>query len=180
MNLADPFFVFDVESIGLHGEGFAVGGGIYVSSTALKEFKFCCLPEEAIGEQADLEWVMDNVPDMQPTHIFAKQVRDAFWMEWEWARKRWPDIRMAGECVWPVEAGFLSKCIQDEIEIRKMDGPYPLLDISSIMYAAGMDPMATYDRLSDEVPAHDPLNDARQSARLLYMALSKLHDSCQG
>lgn len=25
-----PFFVFDVESVGLHGEAFAVAGGIYM------------------------------------------------------------------------------------------------------------------------------------------------------
>jgi hypothetical protein len=43
----------------------------------------------------------------------------------------------------------------------------------AFMVAAGMDPMATYDRLPTE-PQHDPLGDARQSARLLMQALGRL------
>ena len=43
------------------------------------------------------------------------------------------------------------------------------------MVAAGMDPHATYDRLLDE-PQHDPLGDAKQSARLLMTALKKLRN----
>jgi hypothetical protein len=34
--------------------------------------------------------------------------------------------------------------------------------------------MATYERLENEMPKHEPLADARQSARLLITALSKL------
>ena len=29
-----PFFVIDVESVGLHGEGFAVAGGVYLRNGA--------------------------------------------------------------------------------------------------------------------------------------------------
>jgi hypothetical protein len=53
-------------------------------------------------------------------------------------------------------------------------GPYPLHEIASFMTAAGMDPMATYARLPDELPKHHPLADARQSARLLWLAVSRI------
>ena len=45
-----PFFVFDVESVGLHGEAFAVAGGIYINAAAQSEFRFCCPLEEAKGD----------------------------------------------------------------------------------------------------------------------------------
>lgn len=169
-----PFFIFDVESIGLHGEGFAVAGGIYINGAAQSEFRFCCPLEEAKGDDDDREWVKANVPVMEITHRQPITVREAFWSEWEKAKKRYPDIKMAGECIWPVEAGFVASCVKDNIATRKWQGPYPFCEIASFMAAAGMDPMATYEREASEKPAHEPLADARQSARLLATALRTL------
>lgn len=168
-----PFFVFDVESVGLHGEAFAVAGGIYINGAAQSEFRFCCPIEEAYGDAEDREWVKANVPVMEITHRNPACVRGAFWVEWEKAKKRYPDITMAGECIWPVEAGFVSRCIHEGYG-RKWSGPYPFHEIASVMLAAGMDPMATYEREESEKPAHEPLADARQSARLLATALRSL------
>ena len=169
-----PFFVFDVESVGLHGEAFAVAGGVYINAAAQSEFRFCCPLEEAKGDDDDREWVKSNVPVMEITHRNPAAVREAFWSEWEEAKKRYPGITMAGECIWPVEAGFVAACIRQEIADRKWSGPYPFHEIASVMLAAGMDPMATYEREESEKPAHEPLADARQSARLLATALRSL------
>lgn len=169
-----PFFVFDVESVGLHGEAFAVAGGIYINAAAQSEFRFCCPLEEAKGDDDDREWVNANVPAMEITHRHPAAVREAFWSEWERAKARYPGITMAGECIWPVEAGFVAACIRQEIADRKWSGPYPFHEIASVMLAAGMDPMATYEREESEKPAHEPLADARQSARLLATALRSL------
>lgn len=166
-----PFFVFDVESVGLHGEGFAVAGGIYINGSARSEFRFCCPLEEAEGDDTDREWVRANVPVMEITHRDPRGIREAFWAKWIEAKKQYPGIKMAGECVWPVEAGFVSRCIRRNAEDRKWQGPYPLHEIASFMHAAGMDPMATYERQPSELPAHEPLADARLSARLLAEAL---------
>jgi hypothetical protein len=78
---------------------------------------------------------------------------------------------MAGECIWPVETNFVSACVA-QCESRKWAGPYPFIDVTSVMAAAGMDAMKSYDRLPEELPAHSPLADARLSARLLQKALS--------
>mgnify|MGYP003529634433 CR=1 len=83
------------------------------------------------------------------------------------------------ECGWPVEASFLSACIRDDA-FRNWDGPYPMREIASIMLAAGMDPMATYEREESEKPAHEPLADARQSARLLATAQHSLANNKDG
>jgi hypothetical protein len=42
------------------------------------------------------------------------------------------------------------------------------------MLSAGMNPLATYDRTPSELPRHNPLADARQSARLLSEALARM------
>lgn len=169
------YFVFDVESIGLHGEGFAVAGGVYGSEGSARwEFCFACPTDEAAGLNLDRQWVKNNIPLLELTHRNTLQVRLAFWNEWERARKTYPNIIMAGECIWPVEANFLSLCIQDDAA-RLETSPYPCHDISSIMLAAGLDPMKTYDRTESEKPVHNPLADARQSARLLSLAIRELN-----
>lgn len=170
-----PFFIFDVESIGLHGEAFAVAGGVYIDGVAQSEFRFCCPIDSADGDADDREWVRKNVPVMNTTHGYPEGVRGAFWEKWEKAKLEYPNIVMAGECIWPVETGFVSACIQDSKQGRTWNGPYPFHEIASIMLAAGMDPMAKYDREESEKPAHEPLADARQSARLLFKALNKIY-----
>jgi hypothetical protein len=85
---------------------------------------------------------------------------------------------LAADCAWPVEARFLAACVDDQPEQRAWEGPYPLIDIASVRLAAGLDPLATVERLPSEMPAHDPLADARQSARLLIEAL-KVTRGCE-
>lgn len=160
-----------MESVGLHGEGFAVAGGIYINGAAQSEFRFCCPLNQASGAPDDREWVKANVPVLEITHRHPVALRNAFWDEWRKAKMDYPEIVMAGECIWPVETGFVSACIQQEHAERKGSGPYPFHEIASVMLAAGMDPLATYDREESEKPAHDPLADARLSARLLATAL---------
>jgi hypothetical protein len=171
------FFVFDVESIGLHGEAYAVAGGVYFEDGTVdkeSEFLFCCEPIVAWGMDNDRAWVEKNIPRLEPTHSVPKEVREAFWNAWIQAKKSYPEIVMAGECVWPVETGFLTSCVADDPIAREWSGPYPLHEIASVMVAAGMDPMETYDRLESEMPKHNPLADARQSSRLLCEALWSL------
>lgn len=166
-----PFFVFDVESIGLHGEAFAVAGGVYLDGVVRWEFNYCCPLNEAKGDDGDREWVKNNVPVIPVTHRNPYTLKRAFWREWQSAKSVYPNIAMAAECLWPVEANFISSCIAQAPDERKWEGPYPFHEIASVMFAAGMDPMATYDREPSEMPAHEPLADTRLSARLLSDAL---------
>ncbi|MCC6880918.1 MAG: hypothetical protein IT576_02095 [Verrucomicrobiales bacterium] len=174
---SSPFFVFDVESIGLHGQAFAVAGGIYTrDGSTLREFAFHCHESRADGEMSDRVWVNENVTVSSLSAIVEcpRDVRSMFWRVWADAKETYPGITMAVECGWPVEARFLNACIDDDRGERNWSGPYPMHEIASIMLAAGMDPMATYERLPKELPAHEPLADARQSARLLATALKSL------
>lgn len=169
------YFIFDVESIGLHGEGFAVAGGIYKEGgNAIREFTYACPPLNATGNREDRDWVHANVVSIPPTHNYPNEVRQAFWTEWLNAKNKFNGIQMYVECGWPVEARFLNLCVDDSKDSRNWQGPYPLHEIASVMLAAGMDPMATYDRQFKELPAHHPLADARLSARLFFEAKNKI------
>lgn len=171
-----PIMVFDVESIGLHGEGFAVGYVVIDPKEGQKEYGiFACYPVLAQGTDADRKWVSENVAIHPADYNMdsTERVRNAFWTTW----KRWKGkgASLAAEVCWPVEANFLSACIADDPEQRRNDGPYPFYDIASIRAAAHFDPLQTEERISElEIPAHNPLADARQSARLLLATLYEL------
>lgn len=172
----DPkmFFVFDVESVGLHGEGFAVGYVVVTpAGTEMESGMFACDPHADMGIlDSDFKWVKENVPFLNKTHNTTFGVRNAFWDKWmEWKAM---GAIMVADCGWPVEHRFLSRCIDDKRPDRDWDGPYPLLELASLIVSVGDDALKIHDRHESEHPAHNPLNDARQSARLWCHYLSKI------
>lgn len=184
MDINQPFFVFDVESNGLFGGGFAVAGGISIKGKfgPFAQFHFSTAPGNAVaGDEEDTKWVAENVKLVIPDRIGqvfpnVQELRHAFWSYWCQAKLRSPNILMAAECLWPVEGKFLNDCIADNAT-RKWMGPYPFVEISTMMLAAGMNPKATYGREPNELPMHDPLADARQSARLLHTAITFINSN---
>lgn len=168
------YFVFDAESAGLYGPTFSVAGGVYINGKQVREFFFACPWERAVfSSKSDKKWISENIPPYKSNCGTLRDVRDAFWEEWSTCRAAY-NCLAAVECGYPVETNFLAACVRDDEENRKWAAPYPLVEISSIMAAAGMDPMKNYIRNEDELPAHDPTNDARLSARLLFEALERI------
>lgn len=169
-------FVFDVESLGLYGCGYSVGG-VVVDKTGkiYEEFKFSA-PKEAApeGSPEDMEWVEKNIPFLPPNVTNISHIRDSFWKKWIECKTKYSGLIMAADCNYPVEAQFLIDCVKQDESARKWNGPYPFVDIGSVLLAAGVDPLQTFDRLPDEFPIHDPLADAKQSARILVDILKKL------
>jgi len=165
-------FVFDVESRGLHGEPFSVGYVVHKDGQCVASNSFACDRKTVRpGSHSDDEWVDANVPVTPITHDTLGGVLAAFWEAWmDWKKE---GAQMFAECAWPVEAHFLRMCITRVWPEGQWGGPYPLHEIASFMAAAGMDPMASYP-YEDGETKHDPLSDARQSARLLREALERL------
>jgi len=161
-----PLMVFDVESCGLHGEGFAVGWAVMGGGRLMADgIAVAPAPER-------IEWVEENVMPVlpQPTHRTTRELRDEFWQIWLAWRER--GAFLAADVPWPVEARFLARCVDDSAE-RYWCGPYPLIDIASLRLAVGLDPFATVERTPFEEPMHNPLADARQSARLALEVLAR-------
>lgn len=176
--------VFDVESVGLHGEGFAVGYVVIDGDSYYDELDsglIAAPPDVALGLSRDREWVEEHVvpalaegcgfPRRNTRCTYVSGVRHEFWNAWMHWRAQ--GATLAADCPWPVEARFLAACVDEAREARAALGPYPLIDVASVRLATGLDPLATEGRLPTEFPAHHPLADARQSARLLLEALSK-------
>lgn len=165
--------MIDVESVGLHGPGFAVGFCLAdYSGYVTNEGIYAVKPDSlSVDDVEGLRWVQQNV-NIEQKHYNCwslEEVRLKFWQFWE---QCWDRCTMFADVTWPVESNFLSACIADDWPRRRWNGPYPLLDVASFLYASGRDGMGTFDRRPDELPTHNPLADARQSLQLLIESLT--------
>ena len=167
-----PLFVFDVESIGLYGPAFAVGWVVLdTDGQEISTGYLGCDPAFVPGAKCDREWIAENVlPHLPPPNCGA---RWAVIGDFSAFLKKWlgRGALVAADCAYPVETNFLGECRHGNGDTLM---PYPLIDVSSVLLALGADPTGTYPRRENELPAHHPTNDARQSARLLYDALAEL------
>lgn len=174
------YMTFDVEAVGLHGDAFAVGWVVTDNKGAeLDHGLYACEWVHLLGTRESRQWVGKHVPQMPLTHKSPQDIREGFWQQW----MKWKEqgALLVADCPWPVEARFLVACIEDARKVirggmaegtRDWEGPYPLIDVASVRLATGCLPLAHEDRLPNELPHHNPLADARQSARLLHEALN--------
>ncbi|HMP75077.1 MAG TPA: hypothetical protein PKE12_02160 [Kiritimatiellia bacterium] len=163
-----PAFVFDVESIGLHGEAFGVAGAVSGADGVTREpFMFGIPRAAACGSETDRAWVDQHVPPIPVTHTSGRAMRDAFWARWLAAKAQ--GAIMVAWCAWPVEARFLAACVDDDPAGRAWDGPFPLHDLATLFLARNIHPTEpSYERGPNE-RIHDPMGDVRYTARLWFM-----------
>lgn len=158
-------FSFDVESMGLLGPPFAVGwvvleDGVETSSgyASIDHRSFptsVCSPEE-------YAWLEQNVFPVLPPPVQGstpKGMYSAFWNAWlDCGRNR---SFMLIENGFPVEMNFLRELVNYDRTRLPVGRPLPISDISSVYPIIGVE----LERTALELPAHNPINDARFTAR---------------
>lgn len=172
------YFFFDVESIGVRGEAFAFGYVVTDSEGNVIEEEAYWFEPKAVPEmmsdtethsefEAGMEWVKEHcLPTLRESDArkidegnvnkSISALRSKFIELWD----EFSDTcYMVADCPYPIETNFLRR-VNREV--------YPLLDVASMLLMCGKDPMGTYTRLADELPAHHPLMDARQTKRLFF------------
>lgn len=184
------YFSFDVESVGLFGPPFAVGWVIVDETGKEHQQGFLGVDFEYVepihhlilwrSTKSDKKWVRENVlPTLPSIHPNTKSLVDlasTFWEWWVKAKREFPGIVMVTDCPFPVEAGFLRYCLLTQ-DLGMEDSPYPVIDVASVLLAHGFNPTGDYYRADNELPAHNPTNDARQSARLFIEVLRDSHQA---
>ncbi len=175
------YFVFDVESVGLYGSAFAFGICIINSKGELLDEAFLYYADgiNLFGSESDRKWVKEHVVPAIEDKAFDNireevdsidNLFESFWYHWSFWKEK--GAIAVVDCGFPVETNFLDLVIGSDEE-RKWKGPYPLIDLSTILFYKGLDPTKSFPRLDSELPAHNPLADARQTGRLLinYLAV---------
>ena len=173
------YFSFDVESVGLFGEPFAVGWVVVDQEGTELDSGYAGMTPPLTDPDTEV-WLAANVYPALPEPQYTEGYRQNFsglcadfWEAWEQAKVDYPGIIMVCDCPFPVETNFLTQLVRER-RLSMVDSPYPLIDVASVLLARGLDPLKPYTRLPNELPVHNPVNDARQSARMLVEALKNV------
>ena len=122
------YFVFDVESDGLYGEGFCFSAVVFSSLGTI---------QDSLTLKADIEietkWVKENV---LPALKFIKSAPDTKTLRscfYDFYMKHKDRCNIYSDVNYPVETNFLNAVAMDDLGERQWNMPYPLMDISNII-----------------------------------------------
>lgn len=161
--------IFDVEASCVNGRGFAYGYVVLDTETGsyVEEGIQWAVPDWTGVSADDQKWVQEHVCKNMPDGVTLtiEELHSEFWEMWA----RWSDkgAWLVADCLFPVETNWLAECLKED-PTRSKHQPYPVLDVVTALAFTGHFPMADYPRQDDELPKHNPLADARQSARILW------------
>lgn len=172
MNASDRFISLDAECNGLPGRAFAVAMTLSDHTGELDHVVYRCPIDQPVDE-----WVAANVlPAIEDVEINCGRYDGLLYnlreKHFEWAEDGTPLI---AHVAWPVEARLLLDMFPGQDVWR---GPYPLIDVASVLLAKGHNPLSVDDYLTARgIPApdgspHHPLYDARAAERCLRHLLS--------
>lgn len=162
----DRVISIDAESNGLGGRAFAVALTLSDAQVELAHVVHRC----PIGELATDLWVTTNVlPALTDVPInldtYGQLLNEIELQIAAWGGRGVPII---AHVAWPVEARLLLDVYSGD---RIQGGPYPLIDVASMLLAKGHDPLTVDGYLNaqgvsaPEGSPHHPLYDARAAER---------------
>ena len=164
------YFSFDVETDGLYGQAFAIAAAVVDENGQILD-RFC---EKCIAPGITDAWTKENclpylseIPDCESRAA----LRQHFWAFYSRYRE---ECVIVADVTYPVEAGLLRACVEDNLEERKFQGPYPLIDVASVLFAHGINPDVNRMDFSDwHGKRHHPLDDAVASVLCLIKAMKR-------
>lgn len=169
-------FSFDAETNGLWGQAFAISAAVYEDGKLVADFT-AYLGADGVTDEWVRGNVLPNLGDLVQTHSSYDEMLAAF-AEFYKANKADADIIVHMGV--PVESRVLSD-MHSGGHIGDWDGPFPLIDVASVLKARGEDP-ASVDSYNEKhrlmsgrseaegLATHHPLYDS-VAAAVVYMHL---------
>lgn len=151
----------DAETDGLYGETIAIAA--IVVDEAETEIDRFYEQRKINTEDLENDWTKEHVvPLLGESRIWdtEEQLLESFWQFY----RKYSKSDIIADVAYPVEANVFRKCIRLNQEERQYEGPFPLLDLSSMLYVAA--PEYILERkaaLAGEWQEHNALSDVCMS-----------------
>ncbi len=172
-------FGVDAETNGLYGPVWAVGAVAFDPATQAVTATF--RGQLSVDVVTD-DWTRRNVVPVVdlPRYKSAGELLEAFWTFWE-AHGGRGDVEAVADVQTPVEAGLFRACVQRDRARREFAGPYPLHELASALWMAGLDPHLDRREFCGrpDLVAHDPVADAMVAA-LCWSKLAAMRPASTG
>lgn len=160
-------FILDAETDGLYGALLTLAVLVTDEDGQVAETFYGGIPE-AIAQVKD-PWVIENVlPIIGDIETIASEslLLEKAWQMWE---RFGGEARCYVDVPHPIESRLLGQMVMAQPAERALKGPFPLIDLASLLLGAGLDPLVNRQRLVGEVegPLHNALYDVYLSNKVL-------------
>ncbi|MBR4341114.1 MAG: hypothetical protein IKP88_00125 [Lachnospiraceae bacterium] len=157
----------DAEVDGLYGDFLSVGAIVCdESGNELNVFDHYRNIEES--EISD-PWVRQFVFPYMKTGCPEENENALLHSFWDFYCKYKDNSMIIADVPYPVECRLFEKCVRMDFEKRFFEGPYPLMDLSSMLYAVGKAPLTDRTELIDNPERfrrHSAIDDVRISKEI--------------
>ncbi len=155
-------FFLDAETDGLYGEFISIA--VIVTDSDFREVERFYGGIKKSTLQVKNEWVRENViPILGDYQEFdtEEELMTAMWNLWFKYRE---NAYAVADVMYPVEARLFERLVKMDSENRIYQGPYPFLDISSMLFIKGFDPVTDRPVLTSANPSlrHNAVYDVEQ------------------
>lgn len=155
------YFVVDIESDGLYGEGFCVSAIVVDIRSGKMIDKFIGIAE---SNKVTSEWVKkEALPHLRNIKDYGTKdnLRKEFWSFYESYRKDSIILTDSGS---PVEAYWFRQCVMDNHSEREYLGPFPMHDVATAVLLSGVGNVTRLEYAGlTEYPQHHPYYDCLAS-----------------
>lgn len=155
----------DAESDGLYGEFLAVGLAAADMEGNITERVYYGVRRENM--QVSDSWTRENVLPVLGGYEVCENEEELLEKVWDFWMKYSREAYAVADVMYPVEARLFMKCVMKNELDRKWQAPFPVLDLSSLLFAAGYDPLESRDHILNRPPSagvHNALHDAETAA----------------
>lgn len=161
----NTFFV-DAETDGLYGRFLSVAAVVTDESNRELDRFYASVNVDA--DELETEWVVENVyPHLKNADTFFDseyEMLETFWTFW---MKHRENSRCVSYVQYPVECRLFSTCVMHKMAERTFSAPFPLYDLSTLLFERGLDFDANMQKLSGlDVSSHDAMNDVIMMAKV--------------
>lgn len=163
-NLKNKNLLFvDAETDGIYGSFISIAVIVVNSGYQELERHYWGICKDNL--KVKTPWVRDNVIPVMGQYEPCQNEEELlleFWSVWE---KYCENAYGIADVCFPVEARLFEKCVQCDLEKRQQKGPYPLIDLSSVLLTKGIDPLIDRKSLvrEDKMEQHNALNDVEMT-----------------
>ena len=160
----------DAETDGLYGKIISVAA-VVVDENG-NEIKSYYHVVNYTLDDIESEWVKKNVYSILKTDsidgcVMEKDEGGILQSFWEFYQEN-SDANIITDVTYPVEANLFIRMVNMDFNERMYKAPYPLMDLSSMLYAIGIDPLVTRTDLIEEknFVQHNAMDDVRTSIEI--------------
>lgn len=168
MEEKEKIMFLDAETDGLYGPFISIAAKVLDKKSGTIEDSLYIGIAKDVLQVAD-EWTKENVLPYLGDYKEFKAQEELLEYFWAFYVQKREETEIVGDTIFPVEDRLFASCVQMDVKNRMFLAPYPLLDLSSMLYAKGIDPMIEREKLVDhciEGTKHNAMYDIELSIEI--------------